>query len=185
MSDDGSEMDEREVTALLAEYRAAVDKIDAAVSAASVHAADALACERGCDACCVEGLSVLPVEAFAIEASGFSAPAPHKAGMCALLDKSGACSIYAARPILCRTHGLPLKSKHSEDARGALTVLDDVSMCALNFTARAPHARETLDADALLMLLVTVDRRFRMRVGLPDDASRVTLAELAAELRAP
>lgn len=183
MPDESSEIDERKVAALLAEYRAAVEKIDAAVSAASAQAADALACKKGCDACCVEGLSVLPVEALAIEASGLRAPGEHKAGMCAFLDAQGACTIYAARPILCRTHGLPLKSKHSEGARGALTVIDDVSVCALNFTERAPRAAETLDADALLMLLVTVDRRFRARAGLPDDASRVPLAELAQDLR--
>jgi uncharacterized protein len=183
MSVPSKEIDESEAEALLAEYRAAVSKVDLAVSAASARASDALACKKGCDACCAAGLSVLPVESFAIQASGLSPPAAPKPGMCAFLDATGACSVYEARPILCRTHGLPLRANQSANARGTLTIVDDVSVCALNFTKRPPRTDEILDADKLLMLLVTVDRRFRMRVGLPDDASRVPLAELAADLR--
>lgn len=183
MSEISDEIDEREAAALLAEYRAAVSKVDLAVSAASTRAADALACKKGCDACCAAGLSVLPVESFAIQASGLAPPAAPKPGMCAFLDASGACSVYAVRPLLCRTHGLPLRATQDERARGALTILNDVSVCALNFTKRPPRTDEILDADKLLMLLVTVDRRFRARVGLPDDASRVPLAVLADDLR--
>jgi uncharacterized protein len=131
---------------------------------------------------------VLPVEAYAIEVAaaraGVSPPDGPASEMCAFLDETGACSIYPVRPVLCRTHGLPLRSRHTERARGALAIHDDVSVCALNFTARSPRPAEILDAETLLMLLVTVDRRFRARAGLPDDDARVPLAELAATLRA-
>ncbi len=47
----------------LDEYRAALEKIDDAVQHAATLAGDALQCRPGCAACCVDGLSVLPVEA--------------------------------------------------------------------------------------------------------------------------
>jgi hypothetical protein len=181
----------------LHEYRAAVAKIDDAVARASASAADALACKRGCASCCVDGLSVLPVEAAAIRASGLAPPARPTAdrGMCAFLDHEGACSIYAARPVLCRTHGMALKMAEAVDdaeanARpaSALRILgDDVTACALNFTNRSPRASEVLDATRLSMLVVTVDRRYRARAGIADAAdedARIALRTLAGELHA-
>lgn len=35
--------------------------------------------------------------------------APHPPGACAFLDTAGACRIYAHRPYVCRTQGLPLR----------------------------------------------------------------------------
>jgi Fe-S-cluster containining protein len=173
-------------TDLLAEHRAALEKIDEAVARASALAGDELRCRRGCSACCVDGLSVLPVEVALIEASGLRPPLNPLPGMCAFLDEDGACSIYAARPVLCRTHGLALRMKAEpgdEERRGALRVLgDDVSACELNYTGRSPAAAEVLDANRLLMLLVTVDRRFRARAGIADDTSRTSLRAVASAL---
>jgi Fe-S-cluster containining protein len=169
----------------LSEYRAALAKIDEAVARAVAKAGDALACKRGCAQCCVGDLSVLPVEAAFIEASSSSAPAPERAmgnGHCAFLDVDGACAIYEARPVLCRTHGLALKSEAQEKRAGLRVLGDDVASCELNYVERAPGPAEVLDATKLMMLLVTVDRRFRARAGLPDDLSRVALADLAAAL---
>jgi Fe-S-cluster containining protein len=163
---------------LLDEYLAVVARVDRAVADATARAADALVCARGCHGCCAPGLSVLPVEAERIarhlEARAVVA-GPH-ADRCAFLDAGGACQIYEVRPLLCRTHGLALRTRDSP-ARG-LKIIDDVSVCALNYTERAPTPAETLDANRILALLVTVDRRFRMRAELPDDSSRVPLGAL-------
>lgn len=170
---DGPDQDD-----LLDEYLAVVARIDAAVADATARAGDALVCARGCHSCCAPGLSVLPVEAERIARhleEHVVVAGPH-ADRCAFLDAGGACQIYEARPLLCRTHGLALRTQHSP-ARG-LKVIDDVSVCALNYTTRPPTAAETLDADRILALLVTVDRRFRMRAELPDDGSRVPLQAL-------
>jgi Fe-S-cluster containining protein len=156
----------------LAEHRAAIAKIDEAVARAASKAGEAVTCKRGCDQCCVDGLSVLPVEAALIEASGLTAPSHSRAEMCAFLDDDGACSIYSVRPVLCRTHGLALKKNESQ-----LPIIE--SSCELNYTTRRPRADEALDVDKILALLVTVDRRFRARVGLADDDSRVSLRALA------
>jgi uncharacterized protein len=168
----------------LAEHRAALAKIDDAVAQVSARAGDALTCKRGCDSCCVDGLSVLPVEAALIEAHGGRPSPRQREGMCAFLDDDGACTVYEARPVLCRTHGLALKSTDNGDTSRGLRVLnDDVSACSLNYTTRAPAAAEVLDATKLMMLLVTVDRRYRARVGIADDISRIALSDLGRELR--
>jgi Fe-S-cluster containining protein len=187
----------------LDEHRAALAKIDATVAQMSARAGDALSCKRGCDACCVGGLSVLPVEAALIEALGTRPPAQQREGMCAFLDDDGACTVYEARPVLCRTHGLALRGAEDHDgarsprdkpwgspehdgrvpSRGLRVLNDDVSACSLNYTARAPEASEVLDATKLMMLLVTVDRRYRARVGMDDDTSRIALSDLANQLR--
>jgi Fe-S-cluster containining protein len=53
---------------------------------------------------------------------------PHPPGACAFLDESGACRIYADRPYVCRTQGLPLR--WMEDDHEARDV------CALNLMNR-------------------------------------------------
>lgn len=176
----------------LDEYRAALAKIDAAAAAIFARRAADIACTRGCSSCCVEGLSVLSVEAEAIarflEEEGLSrAPSPPPGG-CAFLDEEGACTIYEARPVVCRTHGLPLRMPKApegagEDAsssarRRPLTVLGDVEVCSLNFTERAPAPADVLDAERLAALLLVVEQRFRARAGLCGATERVLLAAL-------
>lgn len=172
---------------VLAEYLAVVAKVDAAASAAFALASDAVVCARGCDACCAPGLSVLPVEAERLARHlEDHPPVPgalgKRADRCVFLDDDGACGVYEARPLLCRTHGLPLVMGSTVDearaARGSLRVIDDASVCELNFKGRAPRPAEILDAGRILALLVTVDRRFRSAAGLPDDDTRVPLAAL-------
>jgi uncharacterized protein len=163
------------VSDFLDEHRAALAKIDEAVARAGSTAE--LACKAGCASCCVDGLSVLPVEAALIESTQFVAP-KQREGMCAFLDDNDRCAIYAVRPVMCRTHGLPLKMEARSD-RGSLKIVgQDVEVCSLNFTSRDPQPSEILDATKILMLLTTVDRRFRARAGIPDDDRRVSLKSL-------
>lgn len=168
----------------LDEYLAVVARVDDAVAGATRLAGDALRCGRGCDSCCAPGLSVLPVEAerIARHLEDHVVVAGPRADRCVFLDGDSACQVYEARPLLCRTHGLALRMRpadHEDDGRRTgLKVLDDVSVCALNYTARAPTPNETLDAERILALLVTVDRRFRDRAGLPDDGARIPLGAL-------
>ena len=88
------------------------DEIDAESGRlAKAHEAR-LQCKKGCHQCCVDDLSIFEVEAQRIGAEfgellREESPAP--AGGCAFLDNEGACRIYAARPYVCRTQGLPLR----------------------------------------------------------------------------
>lgn len=94
----------------------------------------AITCHPGCTVCCVN-LTVFPVEFHAIrqsmaeaeivlEADAFDPSAP-----CGFLH-DGLCRIYPFRPIICRTHGLPIM--YLDDTSGEYTW--EVSYCKLNFT---------------------------------------------------
>ena len=76
------------------------------------HHGDRLKCKRGCHDCCMDGLTVFPVEAQLIrEEHGdlLRDAEPHPEERCALLDAEGACRVYENRPYVCRTQGLPLR----------------------------------------------------------------------------
>lgn len=91
-----------------------------------------LRCGRGCAACCVDGLSVFEVEAEHIRRRHgdlLATETPHAEGACAFLDADGACRIYADRPYVCRTQGLPLRWTE-EAADGSAVELRDI--CPLN-----------------------------------------------------
>ena len=58
---------------------------------------------------------------------------------CAMLDGNGACMIYPARPLICRTHGLPLAYRVYEYDEYGLPVREDDQeymdlWCDMNFT---------------------------------------------------
>ena len=90
-----------------------------------------LNCKKGCDLCCM-AISVFPVEFYAIKeeldkksVSGLAVP-QNDEDCRYLVDHS--CIIYPSRPVICRTHGLPLlyMSLDGEDY--------ELSCCELNFT---------------------------------------------------
>ncbi len=97
-----------EALAELALFRAEVDARTARLAA---QHAQRLQCKRGCAGCCIDDITVFEVEAQVIRtkhAELLARGTPHAPGACAFLDAEGACRIYAERPYVCRTHGLPL-----------------------------------------------------------------------------
>ncbi len=98
---------------------------------AQIHR-DRLRCGRGCPSCCVDGITVFEIEAENIRGrhAQLLATAPaHPEGACAFLDAEGSCRIYANRPYVCRTQGLPLRWTE-ERADGSVVELRDI--CPLN-----------------------------------------------------
>src|SRR5690606_23927416 len=93
------------------------------------HAAR-LRCHEGCSACCVDDLEVFEVEADRIRrhCGEVLDATPHPVGGCAFLDGAGSCRIYAHRPYVCRTQGLPLR--WHEEHEGEIVELRDI--CPLN-----------------------------------------------------
>lgn len=88
-------------------------------------------CKKGCDLCCMD-YSIFPIEFFYIKQKLGNAilPEPEKktdAASCIFL-KNHECTIYEHRPIICRTHGLPLLYLNNESEEWEL------SACDLNFT---------------------------------------------------
>ncbi len=115
----------------VAQLHTLVDTLTAPVAA--THQAR-IQCTRGCAGCCADGLTVFEVEADHIRRS---APAvlhgqqPHPPGACAMLDADGACRIYAARPYVCRTQGLPLRWAEA-DPDNADQAIELRDICPLN-----------------------------------------------------
>lgn len=118
----------------VSEYLQFRDRVDKNVDVLHALHTSHLKCSRGCDLCCVD-FSVFPVEFYAIRQQvekeypqvlqpGFL-PGQEE-GRCKFLKEKD-CSIYNARPTICRTHGYPLLNMNEAG--------DDweLSFCELNF----------------------------------------------------
>jgi len=102
-----------------------------------------LMCRPGCCSCCVDDLTVFEVEAENIKnhySELLSEGKPHAEGACAFLDDNGGCRIYAHRPYVCRTQGLPLRWIEEIGEEDAVEMRD---ICPMNDTG---DAIETLPA---------------------------------------
>lgn len=133
-------------------------------------------CQTGCSDCCHVRLSVTGVEADAIRALVATMPAESRAGFgtgpldrCAALDAAGRCMIYEARPVICRSHGAPVRMR-----RDSLPVIES---CYRNFTHTEPAPDCVLDQTTLSALILAVDR------DAGGDGERTDLADLLTMLR--
>lgn len=163
----------------LANYRALQAKVDAKFAEIHARQAAKMRCGEGCHACCLPGLTVSTVEAAALgeflqarpalvaELRALRAAAPHGTTRCAFLRASGACAVYEARPLVCRSHGAPLQ-------------LEDKSrdVCPLNFAGddlmKVP-GEDVVNLNTLNTILSLVNRQYTgdrelPRVALDVDA---------------
>lgn len=112
-------------------YRRFRRQVDERIARLEAMHGEHLACRPGCCGCCVN-LSVFAVELYSIAGqlaqAGIGEVAFDLRATCGWLDK-GLCRIYAARPIICRTHGLPVAIP-DDDCHDH----KEVSFCPLNFT---------------------------------------------------
>jgi hypothetical protein len=168
-------------------YAELVSKVDAFVARVSERHASDLRCAPGCASCCHVRLTVCGVEAAAVRAhlaslgSAARAAIAHRAAWappdrCAALDEADRCAIYPARPLTCRSHGVPIRIRPP----GALPV---ITSCALNFTARGPQAADpdcVLDQDTLSTVLVALDRLYAPDQGSIASGEREVLATILA-----
>ena len=155
----------------LAELHAKVDGFFTRVEAR--HDGD-MQCPPGCCDCCHVQLTITTVEPAAIPALVESWPPDRRATLaetgahCAALDAHGRCKIYDARPIVCRSHGAPIRMR-----RESLPVIES---CFRNFTQTEPDADCVLDQQTLSALTLAVDR------DAGGTGERVALAALDNEL---
>ncbi len=163
-------------------YAALVAKVDAFFGAAARRGAD-LACGAGCSACCRVELSVSPVEAALVErAVRTRGPWEPAAEGCAMLDAEGRCAVYDARPLVCRSQGLPLAYPEGTVTPGAIrghAGSAELSWCPLNFRRRPPVSADVFDARRADEALALVNRAFCAERGR-DPLERIPLRTLAA-----
>ena len=99
------------------QYRQLRDEVDQKAAALETFHVEHMECQKGCCGCCMN-LSVWPVEFYSIveEMKVVRRPKPqlNDGKECSFLDEQGNCQIYPFRPIICRTHGLPLVYWHEE-----------------------------------------------------------------------
>ncbi|MDQ3367876.1 MAG: YkgJ family cysteine cluster protein [Myxococcota bacterium] len=177
----------------LGELTAKIDAFFARVE--DRHAAD-MQCQTGCSDCCHVRLTITSVEAAAIRSEVASWSAERRAGLadvglklaldarvglrdrCAALDAAGRCKIYDARPVVCRSHGVPIRLAEATPASRGRASLPVIQACFRNFTTTVADADCVLDQTTLSALVLAVDR------GAGGDGSRIELAELLGELAA-
>ncbi len=165
-------------------------------------------CGKGCSSCCQAGLTVFPVEAERIlnwwsELDTQSRrriaeqwrenslkPDPNASSKCVFLSNQ-TCSIYYARPVVCRSQGLPLKISVEKQNTEGNEPDTELSLCELNFTESEslPDAREWLDLDRLNVLLTIAQQQWNenessaeLRELNQKFESRIPLSEIQAML---
>lgn len=144
---------------------------DEAVHPLEVMHASRLQCKRGCADCCVDDITVFEVEADRIRqhCGDVLASEPHAPGACAFLDHEGACRIYAHRPYVCRTQGLPLRWI-DEDAQAEYR-----DICPLN--TQGPPVEE-LSPQQCWTLGETEGRLAQLQLEVSGGLDRVSLRSL-------
>jgi hypothetical protein len=155
-------------------YRELLCRLEAFAAVVLKTHRDDIACAAGCCDCCSQVLELLPVEFLYLEAaarqSGLTRPA--KAGPGCPLLSGGRCLLYDYRPVICRTHGLPLLIEEEGRRR--------VDCCPKNFRRAglaAVPGGSLLDLERVNLLLVSVNHVFARARGL-DPLGRRSIADL-------
>jgi len=150
------------------------------------HAAQ-MQCRAGCSDCCRARLSITRVEEAFLRrglttltderrAELASRTREENREMCPALDDDGRCGIYAFRPLICRSYGVPLRH------RRAVPLVNPpiVDSCDLNFSdtrLQLLSPVDTFDQTALLEALETIDRDHCIAHGLPR-RQRIPIAQI-------
>jgi Fe-S-cluster containining protein len=175
---------------MLDRYRELTAKVDAFFARVEArHGAD-LSCAVGCTMCCHTRLTVTGIEAAvlrqAIAAMSDQAraalvdnarqPVDPDEPRCAALAADGRCLVYEARPLVCRSHGVPIRT-------GRRSSLPVITACEKNFTAHGPDAADAdciLDQETLSTVLLALDTAHAQATERTPGA-RVELAALLIE----
>lgn len=172
-------------------------KVDAHFDAAVARSPHAFRCAEGCDVCCHVRIGVFAVEAAPIRDAlarlaredpalrtrvRLQADDPAHAHRCALLV-DGKCTVYEQRPLICRSHGLPVLVPDPREP--AALQLDH---CPLNFTNEPPPRASMLRLDAVNQPLALLARLWTAPDSAgrsPPDDPRIALEDLARADDAP
>ena len=157
----------------MSRYPEVAAKVDAFFARVEARHGSDMQCQTGCSDCCNARLTITLAEARAIVDELESWPDERRAALaanaaastdrCAALDDNGRCLIYGVRPLVCRSHGAPIRLRE-----GSLPV---VRACFRNFPAGPDQA----DPDCIL------DQQTLSAISLAlngGDDTRVDLADL-------
>jgi Fe-S-cluster containining protein len=169
------------MTNLLENYYHMISRVDSLCCDITGLLAEHITCREGCSSCCT-AITIFPVEAAALVAAYEELPreqqqeirrhvSEHAEGERCPLLKDHRCLLYAGRPIICRTHGLPIVYTEGNERKG--------DCCPRNVSGdhQALSGTAIIDLDRLNTLLVAVNALYRSQAdaaGLPD---RLTIAQ--------
>lgn len=158
------------------QYQQLLQKVKAVTDRQDVVYTEQMVCKAGCDACCRPPASFFLPEADILEKAIQTLPHDEKQAIherlasyqglpdekCPLL-KNKQCTVYEARPLICRSHGYALW--HSDES--------SFSWCDLNFLAEAPTREYALDIERTNAMLSLITQ-----LGWPKQEGRRALVEI-------
>ncbi|MBN2844281.1 MAG: YkgJ family cysteine cluster protein [Sedimentisphaerales bacterium] len=160
----------------MAQYLQLRNEIDQLVERLLAIHGSQIVCRPGCCDCCVN-LSVFPVE-FAVIASeqeGKGEITFDPEAKCGFLHE-GLCRIYESRPIICRTHGMPIVFLDDREEDPAYVV----SFCPLNFPDLDEdlefNSENTLNIDQMNERLFAINQQYTQ--SQPEASSQPARIEL-------
>jgi Fe-S-cluster containining protein len=171
---------------LLGNYRALRARVDHICQEIQREFGAQIACHAGCDGCC-RHISLFPVEAAALSEALDDLPREEAERMrtrarsassdapCPLLE-NGRCLLYAARPIICRTHGLPVLTEQEGERM--------IDFCPLNFRdISSLPGKAVIDLDRLNTALAAINALFiDKRHGNDPLKERIPIAEALTDI---
>ena len=165
----------------LENYKQLTARVDALCNTIATALGQQITCSAGCSSCCTT-ITVFPVEAAAMREAVEKLPdskaekirrhiSEHAENeRCPLLHHHH-CLLYEARPIICRTHGLPIIYNANS--------LRQSDCCPHNLTdSGSLSGTSVVDLDKLNHLLVAVNSLYLSQSGSSESPERFTIAEV-------
>lgn len=149
-------------------YSQLLRKVDEKFNEIRQRHQQSMKCQQGCHGCCLPDLTVSALEASHIanylrnhaDVDALAREAEEKdafaGSRCSFLNMQGSCTIYEARPIVCRSHGVPIRFEGEEKQ-----MLVDV--CPLNFDdveLADIDAADFINIDTLNTILAAIAKQF-------------------------
>lgn len=153
------------------QYRNFIAKADGFCAEITRKYSPHIRCRSGCSTCCCQNLSLLPVEFYFLREglekdsetqAKLHAKAPGS-DVCILLADD-LCLLYDRRPIICRTHGIPLLITGEKGSWR--------DCCPQNFTELLINdlpESDLLHLERLNTILIAVNNQFAQAHDLPPD----------------
>lgn len=161
-------------------YEKLVARVDDLCQQIENRLAGHLACKSGCSSCCLE-ITLFPVEADALKRAFNELPEQERGNIrrhlegesqsesCCLL-KDDRCLLYRSRPLICRTHGLPIL--YREDG------VQKVDCCPKNrLSGITVTGSDLVDLDRLNSLLVAVNSLYLTQIADKKLPERMSIIE--------
>ncbi|MGB9080053.1 MAG: YkgJ family cysteine cluster protein [Desulfuromonadaceae bacterium] len=165
---------------VLENYRQLTARVDALCATIIAALGEQITCSAGCSSCCTS-ITIFPVEAASLREALQHLPdrqaeeiirhvSEHAEDERCPLLLHHRCLLYEARPIICRTHGLPII--YTTDGRPSS------DCCPHNLTeTESLSGTSVVDLDKLNTLLVAVNSIYLTKTASAEPDVRVTIAE--------